>query len=516
MVNQHGQSSWQDATKIFDPVSNRVIQSEFIQTMIAEHPLFANYYDPANVKIDGGTAEFVGGQMSQGSPKRWKRGFSRADWPHSDNLKQRLYLVEYGLFGDMTSHDFGRLAFQNPGMLAQVFDSKIEVVIQQWKRAVEDHILYNLLDRNNYSDGSFEELPKDFFKVETDPSKTLACQAKALNFIAKVESRAYKFLEYTDKYNLRGKDGVEAVSPSLKFLTLILDPSANTFLNIYGYSSAFNVGYLDLKQKLGKVIVKRLGSYIGKADSLTNKEYMYKQYNSDGTQDEHAGVIVKGRHDYNWKALLHDTNFYKIHEAINHPGNEDVFINSEDYSIDLTSYVGKWWFCFEGIIKYVNASAWVQTGLDAEEIKAAKPTQEEKKKVKEERKTNKKTLATELKTFIDNLKTTPLWGEMTHGEKNRLNEADTKKKAEAVRDDAFSRLYPIRLARMIADAEAHFKTKSDNKKLTGKIKNKSLDDILGADWKKADTYPIKTVYNATSFKSELKKLTDKIDAAVSA
>jgi hypothetical protein len=39
--------------------------------------------------------------------------------------------VEYGLFGDMTSVDFGRLAFEDPGMLGQVFDSKIEVVLQQ-------------------------------------------------------------------------------------------------------------------------------------------------------------------------------------------------------------------------------------------------------------------------------------------------------------------------------------------------------------------------------------------------
>jgi hypothetical protein len=38
--------------------------------MIAEHPLFANYYDPANVKIDGGTATYFGGRMSEGSPKK--------------------------------------------------------------------------------------------------------------------------------------------------------------------------------------------------------------------------------------------------------------------------------------------------------------------------------------------------------------------------------------------------------------------------------------------------------------
>src|SRR5207237_9340715 len=125
----------------------------------------------------------------------------------------------------------------------------------------------------------------------------------------------------------------EAVTPSLKDLILVLDPSANTFLNIYGYSSAYKVDYLDLKQKFGKVIVKKLGSY-------QKDDIIYRQFKSDGNPDH--GVAKEGRHTYNWKALLHDKNFYKIHEAINHPGNEDVFINSEDYSIDLTSYVGKW------------------------------------------------------------------------------------------------------------------------------------------------------------------------------
>jgi hypothetical protein len=130
-------------------------------------------------------------------------------------------------------------------------------------------------------------LPKDYFKIDVDPAKTRDCQARALNFIAKIEQRAYKFLEYTDKYN---KEGKEAVSAGLKSLTLILDPTANTFLNIYGYSSAFNVGYLELRQKLGKVIVKKLGSYQA-------GDIMYKQFNEKG---EPAHVIAKeGQHTYN-------------------------------------------------------------------------------------------------------------------------------------------------------------------------------------------------------------------------
>ena len=522
----YGQNSWTSATKIFDPISNRIIQNAFIQTMIAEHPLFAAYYDPANINIDGGVAEYIGGQMAKGSPKRWKRGFSRADWPHSDSFRQRLTLVEYGLFGDMTSHDFGKLAFKAPDILAQVFDSKIEIVIQQWKRNVENHILYNLCDKAAYGEGGFEELPKDYFKIETDPKKTLECQAKALNFIAKIETRAYKFLDYSRKYN---KEGHEAVVPSLKDLILALDPSANTFLNIYGYSSAYNVGYLDLKQKFGKVIVKKLGSY-------EEGEHIYEQFKSDGELDKTAGVAVKGRHTYNWKALLHDKNFYKVHEAINHPGNEDVFIDSKDYSIDLTSYVGKWWFCFEGCIRYVNASAWVQTDLDSDEIKSAKPTKEDRAADRKVKKTAKIVTNTALKASQDAVlggfalnndgaptetpSTTKSVLILSNNDRYDVRETKSIKELQAlldkVRNNKTNQDY--RLAGAIKKVNAHFLSKSADKNVNGKLggtgkgKDKTLNDILGKDWKSREkSFPIATIKTQANFDTAVKALTDKID-----
>jgi hypothetical protein len=340
--------SFQTSTKIFDPISNKAIQAEFIQTMIAEHPLFANYYDIGNVKIDGGTAKYIGGQQAEGSPRKWKRGFSRANWPNSDNFEQALELVEYGLFGDMTSADFGRLAFEDPGMLGQVFDAKIEGVLQQWKRAVETHILFNICNKENYADDAWIEVDKDFFEIKPEPEEALKCQAKALWFINKVETMLYNFLEYSDKYNKLGK---EAVSKSLLNMTLIFHPKVNAFLNTYAYSGAFNVSYIELRQKVGKLIVKKLPDW--KAGDVA-----YKTYDANGTPTEIKAEANKQA--FKWRALVHDTNFYKIHDAINHPGNDDVFIDSKDYNIDLTSYVGKWWFCFEGVIKFVNAAAVIE------------------------------------------------------------------------------------------------------------------------------------------------------------
>lgn len=340
--------SFQNSLKVFDPISNKVIQAEFIQTMIAEHPLFANYYDIGNVKIDGGTAKYIGGQQAEGSPRKWKRGFNRSNWPNSDNFEQSLELVEYGLFGDMTSADFGRLAFEDPAMLGQVFDAKIEGVIQQWKRAVETHILFNICNKENYGTDAFIELEKDYFEIDTDPEEAHKCQARALKFIADVENMCYNFLEYSTKYNQSGK---EAVTKSLQNITIIFHNKVNTFLNTYAYSGAFNVSYIELRNKIGKVIVKKLPEW-------KNDDVAYKEYAADGTATEIKAET--GKQAFKWRALIHDTNFYKIHDAINHPGNDDVFIDSKDYNIDLTSYVGKWWFAFEGVIKFVNSAAFVE------------------------------------------------------------------------------------------------------------------------------------------------------------
>jgi len=86
----------------------------------------------------------------------------------------------------------------------------------------------------------------------------------------------YNFLEYSDKYNKLGK---EAVSKSLLNMTLIFHPKVNAFLNTYAYSGAFNVSYIELRQKVGKLIVKKLPDW--KAGDVA-----YKTYDANGTPTE--------------------------------------------------------------------------------------------------------------------------------------------------------------------------------------------------------------------------------------
>jgi len=112
-----------------------------------------------------------------------------------------------------------------------------------------------MCDKNNYKDATgFRELDKDYFELSTDPTKTLDCQARALKFIAEVETICYNFLEYSKDYNTATDK--EAVTKSLQNITIILHHKVNTFLNTYAYSGAFNVSYIELRQKVKKVIVR--------------------------------------------------------------------------------------------------------------------------------------------------------------------------------------------------------------------------------------------------------------------
>jgi hypothetical protein len=112
-----------------------------------------------------------------------------------------------------------------------------------------------LCDKNSYSTAAKNELAKDYFKIDTDSTKIAENQAKAVNIIAKIEEVAYAMLSYSRDYNKAGKEGV---TTSLQDLVLVLDPTVNTFLNTYGLAQVFNSGYLDLKKKVGRVIVCKL------------------------------------------------------------------------------------------------------------------------------------------------------------------------------------------------------------------------------------------------------------------
>jgi len=46
-------------------------------------------------------------------------------------LEKKLPLVEYGLFGDRSSKDFGRMAFDEPDILKKHLDSKINIVYEK-------------------------------------------------------------------------------------------------------------------------------------------------------------------------------------------------------------------------------------------------------------------------------------------------------------------------------------------------------------------------------------------------
>jgi hypothetical protein len=344
-------ATWQDSKKIYNPVDNKVVQADFINTMIAELPIFETYYDPANVEVHGKEGTYFGGQMSENSPIKWSDDWLFNRWPKSEELEQKIPLIEYGLFGDRSSKDFAKLAYEAPDILAKHYESKITSVYGQWKRSVSEVILHDLCNQNAYADTAKNELDKDYFKIDTDSNKIKENQSKALNIIAKIEEVAYEMISYSRKFN---KSGKEAVTASLKDLVLTMDPTVNTFLNTYGLAQVFNSGYLDLKQKIGKVIVAKLPTVV---DGTPKPAVFWKE-------DPTTRVLTST--DYSttdgqigdWRILLHDKNFYKINDAINQPRDEGVFVETAFYKSQLKNLIGKWYFAVQGCISFVNAAYW--------------------------------------------------------------------------------------------------------------------------------------------------------------
>jgi len=353
-------TTWQDSKKIYDPVDNKIVQADFIDTMTAELPIFETYYDPANVEVHGKEGTYFGGQMPEDSPIKWSDEFLFNRWPKSEELECKLPLIEYGLFGDRSSKDFSKLAFEAPDILAKHLKSKVVNVYNQWKRTVSEVILHGLCDKNSYPVVARNELPKDYFKIDTDGNKAKENQAKALSIIARIEEVAYEMISYSTDYN---KDGKESVTTTLKDLILVLDPTVNTFLNTFGLSQAFNSGYLDLKKKLGKVIIAALPvvavgtpkpKVFWEQDPVTQRLIQTNYAANDGQIGD-------------WRILLHDKNFFKISDVINRPKHEGVFLETAFYNSQLKNLIGKWFFAVQGCISFVNGTYWTCSTVEPKE-----------------------------------------------------------------------------------------------------------------------------------------------------
>src|SRR5256885_6162516 len=116
-----------------------------------------------------------------------------------------------------------------------------------------------MCDKNIYATDAFTELDENYFDITTEPEKIAEKQAKAVSLVAQIEKKMYEMLSYTEKYNKAGK---EAATSSLADTKLVMDYSVDTFLNTYGYSQVFNANYIDLKRKIGKVIITQLPTVV--------------------------------------------------------------------------------------------------------------------------------------------------------------------------------------------------------------------------------------------------------------
>jgi hypothetical protein len=345
-------NNWKDIKKIYEPIDNKSVQIDFIDTMTAEFPLFEAYYDPS-VEIHGKEGTVYGGQMAENSPARWSDELMFNRWPKSKDLETKIPLIIYGLFGDRSSYDLAKMAFEAPELLKKHLDSKVNNVYTQWKRTVVEVILYGLCDKTAYSESAKIELPSNYFNNDNDTLKRK--QEKALKLVADIEKRCYELSNYSKDFN---KAGEEAVVANLQELIMVIEPEIDTFLNVYGLSQSFNAGYLKLTNKVGKVIVAKLPKIkVGDKKPVVfwdEDENTHKL--TPTTYKEGDGQIG------NWGILIHDRRFYRMNDALNVPKDEGVFIETAFYKTQLKNLIGKWYGAVQGTVPFVNSCYWTLDG----------------------------------------------------------------------------------------------------------------------------------------------------------
>jgi hypothetical protein len=140
---------------------------------------------------------------------------------------------------------------------------------------------------------------------------------------------------------------------------MVMEPEVDTFLNVCGMSQSANAGYLNLSNKLGKVIVAKLPT----VKNGDKKPSVFWEKNSttgaitEATYNDSDGQIG------NWKILLHGKDFYKIKDVISIPHrDEGVFIETAFYKTSLKNLIGKWYFAVAGTIPFVNGCYWTCDG----------------------------------------------------------------------------------------------------------------------------------------------------------
>ena len=124
-----------------------------------------------------------------------------------------------------------------------------------------------------------------------------------------------------------------------------------------------------------------------------------------------------------------------------------------------------------GVIRFVNACAWVETEDTAKDIKANKPDKEAKKKAKKD---THKTKHNEIKIKWNEM----IKYELTHDEAEKIRNAKFKHELEVIEKDYYDRTHKDRVNHMFSVVEAHWKKTVTLHTLAGKWKNKTIKKAL--------------------------------------
>ncbi|KAF0543779.1 hypothetical protein F8M41_003455 [Gigaspora margarita] len=107
---------------------------------------------------------------------------------------------------------------------------------------ISENIIEVLTTDDNYAKNVPVVVAKpSTFEIDLSEIGTAQANSKALFVIHMIDTKAYKMIEYSDKFNKAKKI---LVCRSIKDIIIILYPKVHSLISTYGCSGAFNVKFL--------------------------------------------------------------------------------------------------------------------------------------------------------------------------------------------------------------------------------------------------------------------------------
>lgn len=300
---------------VHEPLENQSV-SEDIHSILAHiNPWVRNFYDKGRLEVYGDEYAIVSSQANEGQDDT-EEGLDYSNIKTSETLTEKIPLQKFRLYADKFSREYLNLVFSDSRRVEDYIEMKSEDLI--WQHHIELNqacldIITNIND--NYSETQIITRPAEDYEWTTADN--------ARDFINSVLVRANEMLKPSKNFNKLGKF---SASYDKKRLVFVHSPKIDAMVRQL-YSVSSNKEDISLKHEFLDVFVD---PDLPKAN------------------EEKGNKMVHG--------CLMDEKSFVLKYKLNTP----LHIDTSREKMFLRSYIGKWFAPFLGMVRFENATVWVE------------------------------------------------------------------------------------------------------------------------------------------------------------